>query len=34
VTRILRRAEIEAAIGKVDLLARIEEAFAAFSAGR
>ncbi len=33
-TRILRRAEIEAALGRIDLLARIEEAFAAFSAGR
>ena len=33
-TRILRRAEIEAALGMIDLLARIEEAFAAFSAGR
>ena len=33
-TRILRRVEIEAAIGRIDLLARIEEAFAAFSAGR
>ncbi|MBM3571725.1 MAG: ornithine cyclodeaminase family protein, partial [Alphaproteobacteria bacterium] len=33
-TRILRRPEIEAALAKADLLRRIEDGFAAYSAGR